>query len=251
MLYNKEKCNYGRKMTVQLKYIRLILLTLFSLFGIQGSNDIAGAQELGLDYAQRPLVTSIRIGPHPFYTRILINITEPVSYQVKADFVNKRITLLLPFTEKGLRLRSKSFNDNNLEKYLVQPSREDLEVTFVLKNQNTRFFHSIDTKKSQIILDIKGEDRPILRTRIGKAQRKPGAQTSLAADAESAPLPKTAKLVGYSPKKILEFVSKSKEEKEKNGWEDYQKALKEFQETKYPAASKMFREFCNLTPILD
>ena len=243
MLYNKEKCNYGRKMTVQLKYIRLILLTLFSLFGIQGSNDIAGAQELGLDYAQRPLVTSIRIGPHPFYTRILINITEPVSYQVKADFVNKRITLLLPFTEKGLRLRSKSFNDNNLEKYLVQPSREDLEVTFVLKNQNTRFFHSIDTKKSQIILDIKGEDRPILRTRIGKAQRKPGAQTSLAADAESAPLPKTAKLVGYSPKKILEFVSKSKEEKEKNGWEDYQKALKEFQETKYPAASKMFREF--------
>ncbi|MBT3508917.1 MAG: tetratricopeptide repeat protein [Nitrospina sp.] len=231
-------------MTIRLKFIRLLLLTLISLFGIQGSFNLAEAQELGLDFAQRPQVTSIRIGPHPTYTRILVNLTEMVSYEVKADFANKRITLVLPYSEKGRRLRSRSFNDKNLEQYLVRPSGEDLEVTFVLQNQNTRFFHSVHPQKSQIILDIKGENRPILRTRIGKPQRrKPGTQSKLEPGPEEAPLPKRAKLVGYSPKKILEIVSKSKEVKEENGWEDYQKALKEFQETKYPSAGKMFREF--------
>ena len=220
------------------------MLALLSLLGIQGSDNLAGAQDFGLDSAQRPQVTSIRIGPHPIYTRILVNLTELVSYQVKADFANKRITVFLPFAEKGRKLRSRSFNDKNLEQYLVRPSGEDLEVTFVLQNQNTRFFHSVHPQKSQIILDIKGENRPILRTRIGKPQRrKPGTQSKLEPGPEEAPLPKRAKLVGYSPKKILEIVSKSKEVKEENGWEDYQKALKEFQETKYPSAGKMFREF--------
>ena len=49
--------------------------------------------------------------------------------------------------------------------------------------------------------------------------------------------------MGYSPKEIRQLVVKSGEEKEKNGWEDFQKALKEFQEEKYPSASKLFREF--------
>jgi tetratricopeptide (TPR) repeat protein len=235
-------------MTVNTKFIRLILLVLFPLFGLQGSYNFAEAQDIGLENARRPQVTSIRIGPHPIYTRILINLTEPVPYQVKPDFINKRIKLILPFATKGLRLRSKSFNDKNLEQFLVRPFRDDLEVTFVLKNQNTRFFHSINPQKSQIIIDIKAENRPILRTRIGKSQRKPGAQTGLEPDSGQASLPKKARLVGYSPKKIQELVSKAKEEKEKNGWEDYQKALKEFQESKYPSAAKMLREFHTNNP---
>ena len=230
-------------MAIQLKFIRFLLLALLSLLGIQGSDNLAGAQDFGLDSAQRPQVTSIRIGPHPIYTRILVNLTELVSYQVKADFANKRITVFLPFAEKGRKLRSRSFNDKNLEQYLVRPSQEDLEITFVLKNKNTRFFHSVNPQKSQIIIDIKSENRPILRTRIGKPQRKPGSRAILEPGPEEAPLPKKAKLIGYSPKKILEINAKSKEEKEKNGWEDYQKALKEFQQSKYPSAGKMFREF--------
>ena len=230
-------------MAIHLKFIRLLLLLLLPLLGIQGANNCAWAQEFASESARRPQVSSIRIGPHPIYTRILVNLTEPVSYQVKADFVNKRITLILPYTVKGPRLRSKSFNDKNLEQYLVTPLREDLEVTFVLKNQNTRFFHSMNPQKPQIILDIKGENRPILRTRIGKLQRKPGAQPSFEPGPDQAPLPKKARLVGYSPKGIRQLVSNSAEEKEKNGWEDYLKALKEFQESKYPSASKLFREF--------
>ena len=222
-------------MAIHLKFIRFLLLLLLPLFVMQGASNFAWAQEVASESVRRPQVSSIRIGPHPVYTRILVNLTESVSYQVKADFVNKRITLILPYTARGPRLRSRSFNDKNLERYLVTPLREDLEVTFVLKNQNTRFFHSTNPQKPQIILDIKGESRPILRTRIGKLQRKPGG--------EQAPLPEKARLVGYSPKEIRQLVVKSGKEKEKNGWEDFQKALKEFQEEKYPSASKLFREF--------
>ena len=224
------------------------MFLLLPLLAVQGANNFAWAQEVASEFARRPQASSIKIGPHPVYTRILVNLTEPVSYQVKADFANKQITLILPYTAKGRRLRSKSFNDKNLEQYLVTPLTEDLEVTFVLKNKNTRFFHSMNPKKPQIILDIKGESRPILRTRIGKSQRKPGAQASVEPDPEQAPLGKKARLVGYSPKKIQELVAKSAEEKEKNGWEDYQKALKEFQGAKYPSAAKMFREFHTTYP---
>ncbi len=230
-------------MAIHLKFIRFLLLLLLPLFVMQGASNFAWAQEVASESVRRPQVSSIRIGPHPVYTRILVNLTESVSYQVKADFVNKRITLILPYTARGPRLRSRSFNDKNLERYLVTPLREDLEVTFVLKNQNTRFFHSMNPQKPQIILDIKGENRPILRTRIGKLQRKPGAQPSFEPGPDQAPLPKKARLVGYSPKGIRQLVSNSAEEKEKNGWEDYLKALKEFQESKYPSASKLFREF--------
>ncbi len=48
---------------------------------------------------------------------------------------------------------------------------------------------------------------------------------------------------GYSPKEIRQLVTKSEEDKEKNGWEDYQKALKKFQEGDYPAAAKLLGEF--------
>ncbi len=225
-------------MTMHTKFIRFLLLVSF--FGVQGGNDLAWAQDAS-DFARRPQVSSIRIGPHPVYTRILINLTESVSYQVKADFANKRITLSLPYTEKGSRVRSKAFNDKNLGQYLVTPLRDSLDITFVLKSTNTRFFHSTNPQKPQIILDLKSESRPILRTRIGKLQRKPGAQTT--PGPEQAPFPKKARVVGYSPKEIRELVVKAGEEKEENGWEDYQQALKEFQEAKYPSASKMLREF--------
>jgi TolA-binding protein len=244
LLCNIEKCNYGNKMTMDLKFIRLLLLMLFPLLGIQGSYNFVGAQESEPESYRPPQVTSIKIGPHPIYTRILVNLTEPIFYEVKADFANKRVKLILPDAVKGLRVRNRKFNDKNLEQYLVRSSRNELEVTFVLKNQNTRFFHSMNSQKPQIIFDIKSESRPILKTRIGELQLKPGAQTSLAPDPSQSTLPKKARLIGYNPQAVLELKEKAKLEKEKNGWDDYQKALKEFQAgDKYPSASKMFREF--------
>jgi TolA-binding protein len=223
------------------KLAGVFLLILLPVLGMPGNYNLAGAQEF--ESARPAIVTSIRIGPHPIYTRILVNLTESVSYQVNPDFANKRITLTLPFTAKGLRVRDKLFNDKNLEQFLIRSFRDDLEVTFVLKNKNTWFFHSINPEKPQIILDIKSDKKPILKTRIGGSQPETGAQKGLAPDPGQASLPKKARLIGYSPKKIFELKENAKLEKENNGWEDYQKALKEFQSSKYPSAAKMFREF--------
>ena len=230
-------------MAISSNSIRFILLLLFILLGVQGACKVAWAQDFESKFVQRPQVSTIRIGPHPIYTRILVDMTESVSYQVKADFANKRITLILPNTSKSTRIRSKSFNDKNLEQYSIRSLNEDLQITFLLKNSNTRFFHSVNPKKSQIILDLKGESRPIIRTRIGKAERESGFQKSIERAPEQTPLPKKARLIGFSPKEIRAMVAKSEEEKEKNGWEDYQKALTVFQEAKYPTASKMLGEF--------
>ncbi|MBC8287908.1 MAG: tetratricopeptide repeat protein [Nitrospinae bacterium] len=221
---------------------------MFPLFGMQGAGEVVWAQGFESESFRHPEVSTIRIGGHPIYTRILVNLTESASYQVKADFANKRITLILPQTTKGPRVRGKSFKDKNLEQYSVRSINEDLQVTFLLKNSNTRFFHSVNPQKPQIILDLKGESRPIMQTRIGKPEQNSGIQTSIEPGPEQAPLPKKARLVGHSPKEVKALVAKLQGEKGKNGLEDYQKALKEFQEAKYPAAVKMLREFGSKYP---
>ncbi len=235
-------------MVIYLKLIRFLLLVMLPLLAMEGTDNFTWAQEISPESASRSQVSSIRIGPHPVYTRILINLTEPVSYQVKPDFSNKRIVLILPDTKKGPRLVSKSFNDKNLEQYLIRPIHEDLEVTFLLKNQNTRFFHSMNPQKPQIIIDIKSESGPILRTRIGQSQNQSRTTKSVDSGPVSAPLPKKARLVDHSPKEIKDIVAKSKEEKELNGWEDYQKALIAFQGGDYPSAAKVLREFYKKYP---
>jgi len=230
-------------MTIFLNSIRLILFFLISFSSVLGAGEMAWAQEFGFDSIQRRQVSTIKIGPHPIYTRILVNMTESSSYEVKADFAKKRIVLIIPEMNKGSRLRSRSFNDKNLKGYSVRSIDEDLQVTFMLKNPNTRFFHSVNPQKPQIILDLKGETRSILRTRIGKPEPSSGIETNIETTLEEAPLPKKARLVGHSPKEIREIVAKSQEEKEINGFEDYKKALTEFQQAKYPSAAKMLGEF--------
>ena len=244
----QKKAITSKTMAISLNSIKCILLLLVVPLGVQGACKFAWAQDFESELVQHPEVLTIRIGPHPIYTRILVNLTESVSYKVKADFANKRITLILPNTTKSTRVRSKSFNDKNLEQYSIQSLNEDLQVTFVLKNPNTRFFHTINLQKSQIILDLKGENRPILRTRIGKAEHIPGFKKSIESGPEQTRLPKKAKLIGFSPKEIRAMVAKSEEEKEKNGGEEYQRALKEFQEAKYPSVSKMLGEFRSIYP---
>lgn len=237
-------------MATSLKFIRLLWLLLLPLIGMPGAFQFAWAQD-GSESVRHSQVSSIKIGPHPIYTRILVNMTGAVSYQVKADFANKRITLILPNTAKGPRIRSKAFKDKNLAQYLVRPSGEDLQVTFLLKNSNTRFFHSVHPQKSQIILDLKGESRPILRTQIGKLTRKSAASASVAEPGRApvaAPLRKKARLKGFSQKEIGKLVAKSEEDKETHGWEDYQKALKTFQEKDYTSAANLMVQFRKTYP---
>jgi TolA-binding protein len=236
-------------MTISLNSIRIFLLVLFSIIGIHGAGEVVWGQNFENESDRRPQVSSIRIGAHPIYTRILVNLTVPVSYQVKPDFTNEKIILTIPKAAKGPSLRSRSFKDKNLKQYKAISVKEGLEITFALKNTNTRFFHSLNTKKSQIIIDLKGESRPILRTRIGNLAPKLRGQKG------DNPSPgvlgrriQKARLVGYSLKEIKELVAKSQEDRKKNGWEDYQDALKKFQSTDYSEASRLFRDFSSQYP---
>ena len=188
-------------------------------------------------YENGPILKTVKIGPHPIYTRILIDLTEPVSYQVKANFAEKHIILTLPETLRGPRVRSKSFNDKNLEQFTVSSRKGKVKVTFVLKRSNTRFFHSMNPEKTQIIIDLKGESRAIVKAKIGGL--------SLASKGIKSSNRKSGKirLAGFTPDKVHNLISQDEAEKENNGWEDYQKGLKEFQSKNYPNASKSLGEF--------
>ena len=234
-------------MAITLNSIRLLSLLLFLITGLQGTCKLAWAQEK-FESDRGPQVSSIKIGPHPIYTRILINLTKPVSYKFKPDFSKKKITLTIQQKGKSSRLRSRSFKDKNLKQYSVLLRNDDLEITFLLKSANTRFFHSLNLQKSQIILDLKGENRPILRTRIGNLERNPKAQIYSDGQGKLGSSPKKARLAGYSPKRIQELVDKAIVDKQQHGWEEYQKALKKFQSTDYPEASKLFRDFSSQYP---
>lgn len=206
-------------------------------------------------YRNDTLLKTVKIGPHPIYTRILVDLNQPVDYQVDANFTEKRIVLTLPETKSGPRVRSKAFNDKNLEQFTVSSRQGKVKITFILKQSNTRFFHSMNTKKPQIILDLKGETRPILKTKIkgqvstakaGKRSRSSSKKEDIKKDEFGSN--GGVRLAGFTPKKIRELQSKDAEEKIKNGWEDYQKALKEFQSQNYPSASKALKEYTEKYP---
>ena len=50
------------------------------------------AQDTEKIQSQLTTVKSIRLGPHPEFTRLLINLNKLTEYQVEADFVNKEVT---------------------------------------------------------------------------------------------------------------------------------------------------------------
>ncbi len=202
-----------------------------------------------------PLLKTVKIGPHPIYTRILIDLTEPVTYQVKANFAEKRIVLTLPETQRGPRVRSKAFNDKNLEQFTVSSREGKVIITFVLKQSNTRFFHSMNPEKSQIIIDLKGESRPIVKAKIGGLPPPTRGTKSRSEQSGEGDIKKgtsrsngQVRLAGFTPEKVRDLVSRDVQEKEKNGWEEYQKGLKEFQSQNYPNASKALKEFSENYP---
>jgi tetratricopeptide (TPR) repeat protein len=238
-------------MSIKSKFKEILILAL--LFAPSFMIADLWAQEDFNRYS--PLLKTVKIGPHPIYTRILIDLTEPVTYQVKASFSEKRIVLTLPETQRGPRVRSKTFNDKNLEQFTVSSREGKVIITFVLKRSNTRFFHSMNPEKSQIIIDLKGESRPILKAKIGGLSPPARETKSRSKQSEKRDIKKDGslsdgkvRLAGFTPDKIRNLVSQDDQEKEKNGWEDYQKGLKEFQSQNYPNASKALKTFTENYP---
>lgn len=234
-------------MLLKSKFRKLLILSLLLVQLFAKSDAWAQGEFLGGD----TLLKTVKIGPHPIYTRILVDLNQPVKYEVNADFKEKRIFLTLPNTQKGPRVRGKSFNDKNLEQYTVSSRAGKVKVTFVLKNANTRFFHSMNREKPQIIIDLKGHTKPILKAKISglpssRQEKEEGFKKK--SSRENTFSKKKVRVVGHSSKKIRELVSKDGQDKIENGWEDYQKALKEFQKRDFPSASKALKEFTEKFP---
>jgi len=201
-------------------------------------------------------IQKVRIGPHPKYTRIIVDLSSPTPYKVKADFLKKKITLTLNDVRLNPRVQTRSFKDRNLVKIDINYLRQTLEIVLHLRKTNTRFFHFLDTGKSQIVLDIDGEKKPLLQTQIGKSEPGPAPRREEIQPRKnkiSRPQkrfkPKTrVRVAGMTRGKIMAINRQDIESKLKNGWDEYQSALKQFQEKDYPKAIESFKSFINAFP---
>ena len=170
-------------------------------------------------------IKRIRIGPHPKYTRLLLDFSGPVEYQVNANFVEKKIALIFNNTSITPKVQSRKYRDKNLAAIDVQSNEDQITLTLHLKNSNTRFFHHKEKAASQIVLDLKGTTEPFLKTNIGK---KKGQKKKEEPIVKIKPL----KMKGLSSEQVKEVILKDEEEKKETGWEEYQNALKLYQQKK-------------------
>ncbi len=125
-------------------------------------------------------VESIKLGGHPEYTRVIIGLSEPVRYKIRADFLEKKVRLILVNSVLGSNARSKTLKDRNLrmiEARQITPSK--VEIALLLKNPNSRFFHFLKTSPDRIVLDLKGENKPYLKTKIASGVPSKGAAITM------------------------------------------------------------------------
>ncbi len=200
-----------------------------------------------------PRVEKVRIGPHPEYTRIIIQLTEPANYKVEANFIRKRITLILNQVRVGPEVRSRAFKDRNLEKIQVRTGKDTLDIVFHLKTTNTRFFHFLDAEQSRIVVDLKAEKKPVIQTEIGNSgsgrqvsQPEPTARR-IAPEAPARPGRKPS-IAGMTTSRLRELNRQNVEDRLVSGRDEYEAALKVFQDRNYPEALKLFEAFMDRFP---
>jgi tetratricopeptide (TPR) repeat protein len=228
---------------------RLFLSTLIAL--ILGVCPAWGQTSIGSE-AEKPRIEKIRFGPHPEYTRLLIDLSQPAKYEVTADLAKKRVVFTFATATLNPALKSRAYNDKNLEQISVQTVEGKARITFRFKNSGTRFFHFLNPKEPQIIVDLNGQPQSITpKPKIAKAASK----KKLAPRKSPAPKPKAAQvkkspiqIVGLRPAAIKKMASSSKAEKIKHGWADYNNALKEYQAKNYPESVKLFEAFAQNYP---
>ena len=201
----------------------LVLMILAFTIGI--GKQVHGQEQKAEKINLPKEIKRIRLGPHPKYTRILLDISGAVEYQVSANFAEKKIDLTFDNTSISSKVRSKKYRDKNLSAVDVLSDKGQIVLTLYLKNSNTRFFHYKKSTASQIVIDLKGTSKPFLKTRISKKEQKKKEK-------KEPKKIKKAKMKGLSPEQVKEVILKDEEERKENGWEEYQKALKVYQDRK-------------------
>ena len=187
--------------------------------------------------AETTLIKSIRFGGHPDFTRVLIDLDKIAPYRVKPDFSNKRVTLTMVNARLSPDVRSRLYNDNSLKRIDVSTVENTVRIQLGFKNRNIRFFHAADPVKSQIILDFKSGSNQLS---LAKKETIKATEKKASKNAPSANSKPSAQA-----RKVLQSMEESKD---RNGWEDYQKALKAYQSQDYPLAIKAFKQFGKTYP---
>lgn len=203
----------------------------------------AQKQEKGLSQTQ---LMSVKTGGHPEYTRILINLNEVAQYQVQADFVQKKISITLENTVLAESFKSKVFKDQNLDKVEVDQVGRAVKISLLLKDPNSRFIHFLSEGQPQIVVDLKSVKKNYIQTRI--TQTKPSEVVTKAKPEKVKAKQEKAQPGVMTLEESEEAIKKATEEKLFNGWEDYLKALKTFQDKKYAEALPLLRKYAKDYP---
>jgi flagellar motor switch protein FliG len=189
-------------------------LTLALLLFSWGTADLSVAQEFD-ELALSNQVKRVRIGPHPKYTRILVDLTNPTLYQVKADFPEKKIELIFDGFTLSPGVVSKRYRDKNLEAIRVRSLEGQVILTLLLKSSNTRFFHFQKSATTQVVLDLKGVTKPYLKTNVRDTGEENATKIETIKDKPE--VSKTERVVSPAKKQAQEIAQKNTEGKITNG----------------------------------
>ena len=79
---------------VKKNWLIAFLLLAVLIFTIGTEKQVHAQEQEAEKISLAKQIKQIRIGPHPKYTRLLLDISGPVEYQVNANFVEKKIALI-------------------------------------------------------------------------------------------------------------------------------------------------------------
>jgi len=231
----------------KIKIICFLLLFLSTEYFVPFAVSLQEAQSLtsGMDAA---IVEEVLIGPHPNYSRLLIKLNKVVRYTVDADFLKKRIVLVIRDAKLGPRARARIFKDLNLQMVeLLETNPGTIHIALHLQNQNSRFFHFQRTSPHQIVVDILGKGKPFIKVRAQGPSRVDRRTRNIRGDdkglSERGNKIRVLRVPGFTQKEIKEAVAEDIEDSVKNGRKDFKKALSLFQQKKYPESVRVFKRF--------
>ncbi len=212
------------------------------------------------------IVEEVLIGPHPDYSRLLIKLNKAVQYTIDADFLKKQIALVVSNAKLGPKARPRIFKDLNLQMVeLIESSSGTVQIVLHLQNQNSRFFHFQKSVPQQIVVDVVGKGKPFIKARIkepskstkdvgtlkvaskglGKEEKKDSGKEVSGKDSEKDErIPgRGLKIPGFTQADVQEAIVRDREDRVRNGRDDYKEALLRFQQKRYPEALRLFKQF--------
>jgi TolA-binding protein len=177
-------------------------------------------------------VEDYRMGSHPQYTRVIIQLSQDTPYRVLTNYPDQKVVLWIRNAALKPKVQSIAFKDNHLDQIQVEEIKKNVKFTFRLKSKNTRLIHSVKHQPEQIVIDLKTKDVATKQVARKKKQRTAKAET------------KNKLLTSHlNQKKTKGLLRTDSELKLKSGRKDYEKALKLFQSKNYRDALNAFQQF--------